>query len=94
MSGINTVFQALADPTRREILSILKKSDATPSQMMESFSITKPSLSHHLDILKKAGLVIAQRKGQNLIYSLNVSVFEEIVELLMKTFSINSEEKI
>ncbi|MCX7727130.1 MAG: autorepressor SdpR family transcription factor [Chitinispirillaceae bacterium] len=89
----NDVFLALSDPTRREILRLLQKGDATPSELIEKFNITKPSLSHHLDILKRAGLVIAERKGQNIIYSLNVSVFEEVVSMIMDFFKIKKEEK-
>ena len=86
--NVNHLFQAMADPTRREILNLLKKGDATPGQMITHFSITKPSLSHHLDILKRAGIVVTQRHGQNILYSLNVSVFEEVTSMLMDIFSV------
>lgn len=86
MANQNSIFQALADPTRREILKMLKKEDMTPGQIIEKFEITKPSLSHHLDILKKADLVDTERKGQNIIYSLNVSVFEEMTSLFFNIF--------
>jgi len=86
MTKENNVFQALADPTRREILRLLRKGDTTPGEMIGSFNITQPSLSHHLNILKQADLVIAQRQGQNLVYSLNVSVFEETVGMMMDIF--------
>ena len=79
----NSVFQALADPTRRSLLKLLQSRDMTPGEMVGHFSMTKPSLSHHLDILKKADLVLTQRFGQKIVYSLNLSVFEEVVSTIM-----------
>lgn len=86
MDDKDNVFKALADPTRREILSMLQKKDSVPGEMISHFNITKPSLSHHLDILKKAGLVIVERKGQNLLYSLNATVFDEVLMLITGLF--------
>jgi len=91
MGTQNHLFQALADPTRRKVLSLLKARDMTPGELGESFAMTKPSLSHHLDILKRAGLVIAERKGQNIYYSLNVSVFEEAATAIMALFNLNKD---
>ena len=82
----NSVFTALADPTRRTILKLLRTEDLTPGELIDHFEMTKPSLSHHLDILKKADLVITQRKGQNIVYSLNATVFDEMVSLFMDLF--------
>ncbi len=87
MKKENSLFKALADATRREILKMLRDRDLTPGKMIEKFDITKPSLSHHLEILKNADLVITQRKGKNIIYSLNVSVFEEIMALFLDLFN-------
>ena len=89
----DNLFQALADPSRREILNLLRKDDATPGEMINHFSITKPSLSHHLDILKRAGLVITERRGQNIVYSLNVTVFDEVVSLVMELFKVGKGRK-
>ncbi len=83
---LNITFQALADPSRRKILEILKKKDMSVSEILKHFDITMPSLSHHLNILKQAGLVTFQRKGQELIYSLNLSVFEQTAKTLIKFF--------
>jgi len=88
----NSIFQALADPTRRAILNALKSGDATPGVIGEQFPISKPSLSHHLDILKRARLVVTERRGQNIMYSLNVSVFEEVSALVMDLFHIGNNE--
>ena len=67
-------FKALGDPTRRHILELLRTKDLTAGEIAEHFDMTKPSLSHHLNTLKTAGLVEAERDGQNIIYSLNTSV--------------------
>lgn len=79
-------MQALSDPTRRKILEMLKKKDMAVSEIAKYFSITLPSLSHHLSVLKNANLVTYQRQGQELIYSLNLSVFEEAAKRLIKFF--------
>lgn len=86
MKNSNSLFQALADPTRRAILKMLQEKDMYPGDIIVHFNITKPSLSHHLDILKSSDLVVTERRGQNILYSLNVSVFEETVALLMDLF--------
>ena len=76
---MNDVFKALADPTRRRILEMLKRQDLTAGQIADAFSIGKPSISHHLSLLKAADLVLSERAGQNIIYSINTSVFQEVV---------------
>lgn len=84
--GLNKTLKALSDPTRREILQLLKKKDMPAGEIGKKFSMTLPSLSHHLNILKQANLVISQRRGQEIIYSLNLSVFEEVIKTLIKFF--------
>jgi DNA-binding transcriptional ArsR family regulator len=84
---INKTLSALSDPTRRKILDLLKKSDMSAGAIGKNFGITAPSLSHHLGVLREAGLVISERNGQEIIYSLNVSVFEEVAELLIGIFN-------
>lgn len=79
MAGINATFQALSDPTRREILRMLRQNDLTAGEIADHFQITRPSISHHLSILKNANLVIDERKGQFISYSLNTSVLEEVM---------------
>lgn len=76
------VWNALADPTRRKILTLLKAQDLNAGEIAEQFNMTKPSISHHLSILKQAELVRAQKHGQNIVYTLNISVFEEILQLV------------
>jgi DNA-binding transcriptional ArsR family regulator len=80
---LNSVFKALADPTRRQILDLLKDGDLTAGEIAEHFSISKPSISNHLNILKNAELVLAEKKGQFIVYSLNTTVFQEVIKWLM-----------
>jgi DNA-binding transcriptional ArsR family regulator len=81
---MNILFKALNDATRREILEILKEKDLTAGEIADHFHITKPSISHHLDLLKQAGLVEAAKQGQFIYYSLNTSVVDEIVKWFMQ----------
>lgn len=84
-------FKALADPTRRRILELLRAEDLTAGEIAEHFDMTKPSLSHHLSTLKTAGLVDAERDGQNIIYSLNTSVLQDLMGWFY-TFTDRSED--
>lgn len=83
---MNHFFKALSDPTRREILEMLKKGDLTAGEIADAFRISKPSISHHLDILKQAGLVTSSREGQFISYSLATTEVDEIIKWLF-TFS-------
>lgn len=77
---MNDAFKALADPTRRKILEILAENDRNAGDIAEYFDISKPSISHHLSILKNADLIMDERQGQNIIYSLNTTVFQDVVK--------------
>jgi ArsR family transcriptional regulator, arsenate/arsenite/antimonite-responsive transcriptional repressor len=83
---LNITLSALSDPTRRRVLELLKKKDMTVTELNKYFDITMPSLSHHLSVLKQADLVTYLRRKQELVYSLNLSVFEEVAEKLIKFF--------
>lgn len=74
---MNDTFKALSDPTRRQIIQLLKERDMTAGEIAERFSISKPSISHHLNILKQARIVQDERHGQNILYSLNLTVIQE-----------------
>jgi len=76
---VSLTFKALADPTRREILKLLRERDMTAGEIADHFAISKPSISHHLNILKQARLILDERKGQFIYYSLNTTVFQEII---------------
>lgn len=84
-------FKALADPTRRRILELLRDGDVTAGELAEHFDISKPSLSHHLATLRSAGLVSDERRGQNIVYSLNTTVMQDLIGWFLG-FSQNSEE--
>lgn len=83
---MDTVFKALADKNRRKILEVLKVRDMTVQEIAGYFDFTGATLSHHLDILKRANLVISERNGQFIKYSLNTSVFEEVMRMLINYF--------
>jgi DNA-binding transcriptional ArsR family regulator len=83
---LNKTFSALSDPTRLKILEMLKKEDMIAGEIAKHFSITLPSLSHHLNVLKQADLITSRRQGQEILYSLNLSVFEEAAEVIYKFF--------
>ena len=72
-------FKALADPTRRRILELLKSGDLTAGELAKIFDVSKPTLSHHLATLKAAGLVTDERHGQNIVYSLNTTVMQDLI---------------
>ena len=76
------VWKALADPTRRKILELLKEKDMNAGEIAERFNMTKPSISNHLSILKQADLVDFEKQGQNVNYSLKTSVIEDMLNLL------------
>jgi DNA-binding transcriptional ArsR family regulator len=82
-TNLNISFKALSDPIRRKILLLLKERDMTAGEIAERFEISKPSISHHLNILKQAGMVVDERKGQKIYYSINTSVFEDVVRFVM-----------
>lgn len=81
---LSETFQALSDPNRQKVLDLLKKKEMAVSEIASHLNITLPTLSHHLDILKRAGLISPRRDGQKIIYSLNLSVFEEMSEKIFK----------
>lgn len=81
---MNSVFKALNDKTRRDILELLKEKDMTAGDIADRFEMTKPSISHHLDLLIQAGLLEREKKGQFIVYSLNTTVLDEILKWFLK----------
>lgn len=81
--SLQSVTQALADPVRREILRLLKKSSLTAGEISEQFPISAPAVSRHLSVLKKAGLVLCEREGKHVRYILCTSVLEDVLCFLM-----------
>ncbi len=74
-------WNALADPTRRQILNMLREGDKNAGEIAAAFSISKPSISHHLNILREAGMIDAEKRGQNINYSLNTSVLQDMMQV-------------
>jgi ArsR family transcriptional regulator, arsenate/arsenite/antimonite-responsive transcriptional repressor len=81
---VNNLFKALNDSTRREILEMLKHSDMTAGDIADRFDMSKPSISHHLDLLRQADLVVSVKKGQFVHYSLNMTVMDEVLAWIVK----------
>ncbi|EQD76699.1 transcriptional regulator, ArsR family [mine drainage metagenome] len=82
------IFRALSDPSRRRVLKALQKGSMTAGEIGALFEFTGASLSHHLSILKSAGLVRAERRGQHILYSLNSTVLEDVSRIVLDLFSI------
>ena len=81
---MQVLFKALSDPTRREILEMLKERDLYAGEIAEEFNMSKPSISHHLDLLWQAELVSREKKGQFVVYSLNTTVVDELLQWVIK----------
>ena len=86
MESRSLVFKALGDPTRRAILDRLREGDLSAGDISDGFEIGKASISHHLNLLKSAGLVKCRRQGQQQIYTLHTTVFQEALQWLMVFF--------
>jgi len=80
---MDSIFKALNDETRRAILELLQKRDMTAGQIADEFHISKPSISHHLDILKRADLVTSEKKGQFIVYTLNTTIVDDIIKWII-----------
>lgn len=80
---MNNLFKALNDETRRKIIELLKEKDMGAGQIAEQFNISKPSISHHLDILKRADLITSDKRGQHIIYSLKTSILEDLIKWIL-----------
>ena len=76
---MNNLFKAFNDTTRREILEMLKNGDMTAGDIADHFEMSKPSISHHLELLRQADLVLSVKRGQFIFYSLNMTVMDEIL---------------
>ncbi len=79
----NQVFKALADPTRREILRLLGHREMTAGELAERFDVTKPSMSHHFTVLKEADLIRSRREGQQIWYSVDTTVVQDVLAWAM-----------
>jgi DNA-binding transcriptional ArsR family regulator len=91
--SMNAVFQALSDPTRREILRLLRKRAMTAGEIAERFPLARSTLSGHFNILKNASLIVAEKNGASIVYSLNVSVVEQTIGAVMDLFDVGKPPK-
>ena len=79
----NRAFKALADPTRREILRLLRRGEMTAGDLAGHFDMTKPTMSHHFAVLKEADLLTSRRDGQQIWYGLNTPVVQDLMSWAM-----------
>jgi ArsR family transcriptional regulator, arsenate/arsenite/antimonite-responsive transcriptional repressor len=92
-NALSKTLQALADPTRREILRLLSERDLSAGEIAENFDISLPSVSHHLSTLKNAELVTTERNGQSIVYSVNATVVQEFLQQMLDTFSVGANNE-
>jgi DNA-binding transcriptional ArsR family regulator len=89
--GINDTFKALADPTRREVLRLLRERDMTAGEIGERFQLSASTMSGHFNVLKAAGLIVSERSRTKIVYSINTSAFEDALGAVIGLF--RGEEK-
>ncbi|WP_187274362.1 autorepressor SdpR family transcription factor [Paenibacillus sp. N3.4] len=89
---MNESFKALSDPTRRAIIKLLRDKNRTAGEIADHFQMTKPSISHHLNALKAAKLILDERQGQHIMYSLNTTVVQEVMGWFMDMIKKGEEE--
>lgn len=80
---MKNIFKALDDETRRKILELLREQDMNAGEIADRFQMTKPSISHHLEILKNAELISSIKKGQFVVYSINTTLLDEVIEWII-----------
>ena len=90
---MNAAFQALSDATRREILRLLRQREMTAGELAEQFQLAPSTLSGHFNVLKNAGLIVAEKNGTSIIYSLNTSVVEQTVAAVLELFDVGKNHK-
>lgn len=90
---MNQIFKALSDPTRREILRLLREKDMTAGEIAQHFDLAKPTLSGHFAVLREADLIQSGKHGTTITYSLNLSVLEEAMCLFLDHFGISLEAR-
>jgi ArsR family transcriptional regulator, arsenate/arsenite/antimonite-responsive transcriptional repressor len=85
---MNAVFQALSDPTRREVLRLLRERDMTAGEITDRFPLSRSTLSGHFNVLKHAGLIVAEKNGTSILYSLNLSVVEQALAAVLELLDV------
>ncbi|HEX2987398.1 MAG TPA: autorepressor SdpR family transcription factor [Chloroflexota bacterium] len=91
--GVNDVFRALSDPTRREILRLLQAGDMTAGEISDRFPLARSTLSGHFNVLKQAGLIVMERQGTRIVYSLDTSAFDEAMATILDLFGVGKQER-
>jgi ArsR family transcriptional regulator len=90
---VSRVYQALADPTRRRVLELLRDQDMTAGELAEHFALAKPTMSKHFAVLREADLIHGEKNGTSITYSLNVSVLEDALVSLMSSFKLSPRRR-
>ncbi|MDB4934650.1 MAG: Transcriptional regulator, ArsR family [Labilithrix sp.] len=88
-----SAFAALADPTRRKILKMLRSRSKTAGEIADAFHLTKPTLSHHFQVLRRAGLVRSERRGTSIVYTLQTNVLEDLATELYELASTTTRSR-
>lgn len=91
--GIDEVFRALSDPTRREVLRLLRARDMTAGELADRFPLAKSTLSGHFGVLRHAGLIVAERTGTSIVYSLNLAAYEEALAGVLSVLGVGKAKK-
>ncbi len=90
---MSKVFKALADPTRRKVLQLLREEELSAGELAEHFDFSKPTLSRHFSVLKEADLIQSNKRGNHIFYRLNISVLEEAMWAMMNMFGVNPRDE-
>ena len=90
---MSEIYKALADPTRRRILELLREREMSAGEIADHFKLSKPTLSGHFNILRAAGLVESERSGTTITYRLNITVLEEALMALFDAFRLKAGGK-
>lgn len=91
--GVNDVFRALSDPTRREILRLLQSGDMSAGEIADHFPLARSTLSGHFNVLKQAGLIVTERQGTTIVYSLDTTAFDEAMAAILDLFKVGRQER-
>lgn len=91
-ANVKDIWGAMADPTRREILTLLQKKDMTAGEIAEQFELSGATVSHHLKILREAGMILAEKEKQTITYSLNLTVFQDFLKGIAGFFGMKGED--
>ncbi len=88
---MNRVFKALADPTRRRVLQLLRERPMLAGELSDQFAVSKPTMSAHFAVLQEAGLIEAEKRGRTIVYRLRMSVLEDALLSFTQTLGLNME---